>query len=165
MKKRRIIYLIIVTALLISTLFYFKWVYAPERLWEANTTKLYETLESSDHLNGRELSGEELAGAIPFEWDTVYSFGPYIPQEDIAAVIGISPQQVGEGVNEGINQVFFMKKGQVICYVYGYSEHDHLYFAFPPYEGSHIKMSLDEKLHCKLSKDNQGTWNLKFEVQ
>lgn len=66
----------------------------------------------------------KLSELTPFKWDEVYSFAPYMSREDIHKAIGYRWSGVKETVNEGMNQILFMNKGKVVCYVYGYPSHN-----------------------------------------
>ncbi len=55
----------------------------------------------------------------PFEWDTVYSFGPYTSKEEVQETIGFKAN-VGETVSEGMPHLVFVKDKEVVCEIIGY---------------------------------------------
>jgi hypothetical protein len=69
---------------------------------------------SVDTVNLREIT--------PFKWDVAYSFPPYTSKEDIYKTVGYKWDRISETVNEGMDQIVFMKDGKVVCYIYGYPE-------------------------------------------
>lgn len=91
-----------------------------EESWETNKKKL-QTKLTSDSLTDKRV---DLTIFTPFEWDTVYSFDPYVSKEAIYETVGYKWMRVQETVSEGMNQIVFMKDGKVSCYVYGYPEHN-----------------------------------------
>ena len=65
-----------------------------------------------------------LIDITPFEWDIAYSFDPYTPKESIYETMGYKWDNISETVNEGMNQIVFLKDGKVVCYLYGYPENN-----------------------------------------
>ncbi|MEH7440562.1 hypothetical protein V7182_24230 [Neobacillus drentensis] len=63
-----------------------------------------------------------LREVTPFDWDVVYSFPPYTMKESIYKTVGYKWDRISETVNEGMDQIVFMKDGKVVCYIYGYPE-------------------------------------------
>jgi hypothetical protein len=85
-------------------------------IWDTNL-QLLESNILSDDLVGKKVN---LTTLTPFEWDTVYSFNPYTSKETIYETIGYKWDNISETVNEGMNQIVFVKDGEVVCYIYGY---------------------------------------------
>lgn len=56
----------------------------------------------------------------PFEWDTVYKFGPYTSKEVIEEVIGIKSNAITEALSEGMEQLIFVKEDEIICSITGH---------------------------------------------
>ena len=54
---------------------------------------------------------------VPFAWDTVYTFAPYTPREEIEAVIGFRSAAIQEGYSEGILRLVFVKGRRVAAMV------------------------------------------------
>ncbi|MBE4909826.1 hypothetical protein IMZ08_17465 [Bacillus luteolus] len=85
-------------------------------VWDVNAKLLEEKVsemnESVETINLSELT--------PFEWDKVYFFYPYTPKETVYKTVGYEWDSISETVSEGMNQIVFLKKGTVVCYVYGY---------------------------------------------
>ena len=61
----------------------------------------------------------ELNNITPFEWDIVYSFGPYTTKEEVQETIGFKGN-VGETVNEGMPHLVFVKDKEIVCEIIGY---------------------------------------------
>nr|WP_304216625.1 hypothetical protein [Fredinandcohnia onubensis] len=85
-------------------------------LWERNEDLLQQEVESIQQ-SVETINLEEIT---PFEWDKVYSFSPYTPKDTIYETVGYKWDRIQETVNEGMNQIVFLKDGKVVCYVYGY---------------------------------------------
>ncbi|MFS0576052.1 hypothetical protein AB1K83_10470 [Sporosarcina sp. 179-K 3D1 HS] len=94
--------------------------------WEVNMKRL-QTKLTTEHLVDKRI---DLTTFTPFEWDTVYSFDPYVSKEVVYDTIGYKWMRVQETVSEGMNQVVFMKDGKVVCYVYGYPENNRFGISF-----------------------------------
>ena len=62
----------------------------------------------------------DLSNLTRFEWDAVYSFSPYTSKESINKVLGFKFDGLTETVNEAMNQIIFVRRGKVVCYLYGY---------------------------------------------
>ncbi len=134
-------------------------------IWEVNEKLFYEALEAKPELSGKRITVAELAEILPFEWDTVYYFQPYYSEKEAAKIIGIPDFPVQMSVNEGTNQVLFMDKGKVVCYVYGYPEHSGLYIALGPNvqsEAWYVKLELSKFAEgiVRLEKSESNIWNL-----
>lgn len=63
----------------------------------------------------------ELNQAVPFEWDSVYTFDPYTPKSEIEKTLGFHSPAIHEVINEGMMQLIFVKNRQVVSSVCGYS--------------------------------------------
>ncbi|MFF2590602.1 hypothetical protein ACFVSS_22635 [Peribacillus butanolivorans] len=85
-------------------------------LWDVNE----ELLKEEVLLIGHSRETINLLDVTPFDWDVVYSFKPYTPKDDIYETVGYKWDTISETVNEGMNQVVFLKDGKVVCYLYGY---------------------------------------------
>ncbi|PEF40631.1 hypothetical protein CON84_03840 [Bacillus sp. AFS094228] len=89
-------------------------------LWDVNEELLKEEVLSIGH----SVETINLLDVTPFDWDIVYSFGPYTPKDDIYETVGYKWDTISETVNEGMNQIVFLKDGKVVCYLYGYPENN-----------------------------------------
>lgn len=111
MKRKRIITAIICLCFVIVAVNLVK-----KELWEVNATsfakELRELKETSQQVR--------LTDVTPFEWDALYTFAPYSTMEFIYETVGYKWDRISTTVDEGMNQVVFMKDGKVVCYVYGY---------------------------------------------
>ncbi|WP_342560458.1 hypothetical protein NSQ95_05520 [Psychrobacillus sp. FSL W7-1457] len=91
-----------------------------EDLWESNENLLKEEVlsieESVENINFNELT--------PFEWDVAYAFDPYTTNDTIYETVGYKWDKIRETINEGMNQIVFLKDGKVVCYLYGYPENN-----------------------------------------
>ncbi|MCS0542598.1 hypothetical protein NXY55_21740, partial [Aeromonas veronii] len=85
-------------------------------LWEKNEGLLQEEVKSIQ----QSVETINLKEVTPFQWDKVYSFSPYTPKDTIYETVGYKWDRIQETVNEGMNQIVFVKAGEVVCYVYGY---------------------------------------------
>ena len=99
---------------------------------------------------------DDLSQWTPFEWDTLYSFAPYTAKDKIYEVIGYKWDNISESVNEGMNQIIFVKDDKVVCYLYGYPENIKLGFNFGEYKGNYIKLTSKQKLSFKTTISNEG---------
>ena len=89
-------------------------------LWDVNADLLKEEVLSIE----QSVETVNLTDITPFEWDEVYSFDPYTTKDMIYETIGYKWGNISETVNEGMNQIVFLKDGKVVCYLYGYPENN-----------------------------------------
>ncbi|PQD94540.1 hypothetical protein CYL18_14120 [Pradoshia eiseniae] len=89
-------------------------------LWDINEDLLKEEVLSID----KTVETVNLSDITPFEWDVVYSFDPYTTKDTIYETVGYKWDNISETVNEGINQIVFLKDGKVVCYLYGYPQNN-----------------------------------------
>lgn len=66
-----------------------------------------------------------------------------------------------ESVNEGMNQVVFLKAGKVVCYIW-ISENIKMGFHFGSYHGSFIKLSAEDKLSFRTTLFSNGVRYLDY---
>lgn len=146
---------IVVIALAVILIFFnlFK-----EEVWEDNANKL---VNSFNIISG-DADIQDLNDFIPFEWDKLYSFTPYTSKEEIYKVIGYKWDNISETVNDDMNQIVFVNKGKVICYLYGYPEDIKLDFDFGEYEGSYIKLTPNQKLSFSTTFSDSGVRYFKY---
>lgn len=114
MKKmqKNILLLLLATALLAAGIL------AKERLQAVwNGRLLRESLLSLE--DGDVVTLEQ---AVPFPWDTVYTFDPYTSRARIEESIGFSSGLIRETVSEGQVQLLFVKGNRVTASVCGYAE-------------------------------------------
>lgn len=123
-----------------------------EEVWEVNANKFRNSFQP---ISGSAII-DDLSQWTPFQWDTLYSFAPYTPKEKICEVVGYKWGNIREPVNDGMNQIVFMKDNKVVCYLYGYPENNKLGFNFGKYEGSYIKLTSKQKLSFKTTISKQG---------
>ncbi len=114
-------------------------------IWDINANNLRHAFQP--------ISGDavidDLSQWTSFDWDTIYSFRPYTTKEGIYITVGYNWDDINETVNEGMNQIVFMNKGKVVCYLYGYAENLGIGFNFGYHEGSHIKLTSKKPLRFK----------------
>lgn len=69
---------------------------------------------------------------VPFEWDELYTFGPYTSKETIEQTIRLSSKSITETVSEGMVQLIFVDGGRekVVASVCGYPENLGYSFGF-----------------------------------
>ncbi|MGG3564001.1 hypothetical protein ABES03_20645 [Neobacillus rhizosphaerae] len=87
-------------------------------VWDRNEDLLKEKVLAVDP----SVDSVDLSDVTPFDWDIVYSFPPYTRKESIYKTVGYKWDRISETVNEGMDQIVFMKDGKVVCYIYGYPE-------------------------------------------
>lgn len=89
-------------------------------LWDVNADSLKKEVLSIE----QSIKTINLTDITPFEWDVVYSFAPYTTKDSIYETVGYKWDNISETVNEGMNQIVFLKDGKVVCYLYGYPENN-----------------------------------------
>ena len=93
-----------------------------------------------------------LKDVTPFEWEIVYSFGPYTTKEEIQKRIGFKAN-VGETVNEGMRQLVFVKDEEVVCELLG--NPSKLGIAINTFSN---EIKADEKVMFKVKKETETVY-------
>ena len=127
-------------------------------IWDINADKF---INSFSVISG-DADIENLNEFIEFKWDELYSFAPYTSKKVIYEVIGYKWDNIKESVDEGMNQIVFVKDGKVVCYLYGYPENIMVAFDFGEYEGSYIKLTPNKKLSFTTTFSANGARYFKY---
>lgn len=145
-----IIVIIAIASIIINSTF-------EKEIWDINAEKLKNSISSISV----PVVIEDLSTVTPFEWDTLYSFEPYLPKENIYETVGYKWDSINETVSEGMTQIVFMKDNKVVCYVYGYPENVKFWFNFGQYKSS-IKLTSDQELSFEVTTFDNGIRSLKY---
>lgn len=116
MKNKKILVIVAIIILFIVVLISL----IKKDLWEVNADLLKEEVLSIE----QSVETVNLTDITPFEWDVAYSFDPYTTKDMIYETVGYKWDNISETVNEGMNQIVFMRDGKVVCYLYGYPENN-----------------------------------------
>jgi hypothetical protein len=120
---------------------------------ETNARQLHK---SFDIISGSKTRIGNLSGFTHFQWDTLYSFAPYTPEQTIYDVVGYKWDNISSTVSEGMNQVVFLKEGKVVCYIDGYPDKYKVFFDFGQYSGVYFKLTSSDKLSFNMTVMNDG---------
>lgn len=140
MKKKSFIVIASVLVVILG-LIIFKILYLTP-IWEINAKQF----NSSFNAISDNATIDDLSDFTTFEWDTLYSFAPYTPEEDVYQVVGYQWDKINSTVSEGMNQIAFLKEGKVVCYIDGYPDEYKVFFEFGQYTGNHFKLTSSDKL-------------------
>lgn len=61
--------------------------------------------------------GGTLEEAVPFDWDYVYHFTPYMPKEYMTKKMGFESRYVSEAMRDDIVQLYFVKDDRVVAFL------------------------------------------------
>ena len=113
---------IILLAIAIIVVVVFIFFFVPYMKIEMNNGAFSKAVKqvSSDEISLKELT--------PFEWDTMYTFSPYMPKENMREIMGVRSIHIRQTISEGMTQLFFIKDGKLVSSIYGYT--DNLGFRF-----------------------------------
>ena len=150
MEKETIRRWIIVISIIITLVFIVNPV--KKDLWDINASKLKD---KSDDLE-RTTVIKDFSKWTPFEWDLLYSFAPYTTKDRIYEVIGYKWDKINETVNDNMNQIVFLKDGNVVCYLYGYPEKTNFSYQFGNYEGEYVTFDSQQKLSFDVKTGKDG---------
>ncbi|WP_431027003.1 hypothetical protein [Lysinibacillus sp. LZ02] len=103
-------------------------------IWEVNAELLKDEVLSIE----QSVETVNLTDITPFEWDVAYSFDPYTTKDTIYETVGYKWGNISETVNEGMNQIVFMRDGKVVCYLYGYPENNGYSIYFTGENGTEV---------------------------
>ena len=150
MKKKTLIISGLIFIIAVFSIFKFM---KPSPIWETNAKKFSN---SFNVISGDNATIDDLSGFTAFEWDTLYSFAPYTPEERIYEVVGYRWSKIHSTVSEGMNQIVFLKDDKVICYLDGYPVKYQMVFDFGQYSADYIKLTTSDKLTFNMTKTNEG---------
>jgi len=125
----------------------------PTPVWEMNAKQFSSSFNA---ISGSTAAIDDLSRFTNFEWDTLYSFAPYTPEETIYEVIGYQWDKIHSTVSEGMNQIVFLKDGKVVCYIDGYPDKYKVFFNFGRYNGSYFKLNSSDKLSFLITVTDEG---------
>lgn len=154
-QKRQIIVIGFTILVLIILLIFYPF---QNHVWDVNAEKLSD---SFNMISGNAVI-DDLTQFTPFEWDTLYSFRPYTPIDEIYKVIGYRWDTIIQTVSEGMNQIVFTKNGKVVCYLYGYPSRNKLSFDLGQYDSTHIMLKADKPLPFETTVSVEGVRYLKY---
>ncbi|MDF2588545.1 MAG: lipoprotein [Anaerocolumna sp.] len=121
-------------------------------IWDKNADLLKEKVLSIDETR----VNVNLSEITPFDWDTVYTFSSYTSTQNIYNTVGYKWDTISETVNEGMNQIVFMKDGKVVCYIYGYPVNNGYGISFrdDEYKNGAIKLNNNKNLDFKVERND-----------
>lgn len=100
-----------------------------KEVYEANVETLISSLDLISFNNDKSIGICNLSDITAFEWDSIIFFGPYASKELIYEVVGYTwTSSIITQINEGMNQVVFIKNGEVVCHIQGYPDETKLRF-------------------------------------
>lgn len=148
--KKYVIYAIVALLLIVSVIIFKKAIISKDPIWEVNAKQL---ISSFKVFSEKVTIIDDLSKIIPFDWDTLYSFGPYTSEEYIYEVVGYRWEKICSAYSEGMNQIVFLKDDTVVCYLYGYPQEDKIYFDF---RGAFVKLTNIDKLSFEMNINDCG---------
>lgn len=104
-------------------------------IWEVNAKQFNG---SFNMISGNNATINDLSQFTTFEWDTLYSFAPYTPNDAVYQVVGYQWDKINSTVSEGMNQLVFLLEGKVVCYIDGYPDKYKVFFEFGQYKSNKI---------------------------
>lgn len=120
----------------------------------SNSTEKQNLAELNNTLRTLNDGEYELKDIIPFEWDSIYSFETYTSKDKIADVIGFDSKAIKETVNEGMQQVIFIKDGKLACDIYGYIDKLGYSFNFGDNWSEYVELKSSEQNYFNISNEN-----------
>ncbi len=156
MKKNDIIFLICGIILLIGSITFVIYRMFFADIWSKNADKLNRNLCKYEIKKGESVYVGDIRENIPFEWDTLYTFKPDVSIEKIYEVVGYKWDKITKATNKGMNQLVFLKDGQVVCYVYGFPRARKIFFDFGDYEGEYFTLTSNDVLNMNMSMNKKG---------
>lgn len=156
MKKNDVIFLICGVVLFICSIAFVIYRVFFADIWAKNADKLNRNLCKVKVEKGQTVYLGDIKPEIPFEWDTLYTFKPDVPIERIYEVVGYKWDKITKATNKGMNQLVFLKDGQVVCYVYGYPKARKVFFDFGEYDGEYFTLTLNDALEMNINMNKKG---------
>lgn len=165
MKKNDIIFLICGIILLVGSITFVVYRVFFADIWSKNADKLNKNLCKLKVEKGQTVYVGDIRDEIPFDWDTLYTFKPDVSIEKIYEVIGYKWDKITKATNKGMNQLVFLKDGQVVCYVYGFPRARKVFFDFGEYEGEYFTLTSEDSLEMNMNMNKKGIRTFEYIVQ
>lgn len=89
---------------------------------------------------------------VPFGWDTVYTFDPYLSKAEMAEIIGFNSGALRETISEGMVQLVFIKGRSVVASVCGYPDRLGYAVHFVNWGGGFAKLSFADDAAFSVEK-------------
>lgn len=90
---------------------------------------------------------------VPFDWDAVYTFEPYLSKDKITKIVGFKSGCLRETVNTGMVQLVFVKNAAVVSSVCGYGDKLGYSVGFTAWEGDYAKITAGD--HAVFAVENE----------
>lgn len=164
MKKNDIIFLICGIVLLIGSITFVVYRIFFADIWSKNADKLNKNLCKLNVEKGETVYVGDIKDEIPFEWDTLYTFKPDVSIEKIYEIVGYKWDKITKATNKGMNQLVFLKDGQVVCYVYGFPRARKVFFDFGEYEGEYFTLTSEDSLEMNMNMNKKGIRTFEYIV-
>ncbi|AFM40941.1 hypothetical protein Desaci_1964 [Desulfosporosinus acidiphilus SJ4] len=78
---------------------------------------------------------------ITFDYDKMYVFLPYLPRDEMEKQIGFKYPKLIQALNEGINNILFVKDDKPVAYLFGYPSDTGYYINIP--SGEYTKAQIE----------------------
>ena len=127
-------------------------------IWAALTTAGYVMVSYHNHqlrqvLTSLDAQAVVLNEIVPFDWDAVYTFAPYLTRDEMAKIIGFKSGSLRETVNTRTVQLVFVKNATVVSSVCGYGEILGYSVGFTAWEGDYAKITVGD--HAVFAVENK----------
>lgn len=121
-------------------------------LWDINEKMLKENILSIE----QNVESINLLDITSFDWDVAYSFTPYTTKKMIYDTVGYKWDNINETVNEGMNQIVFMKEEKVVCYIFGYPATNGYGISFhgEDYKNGANILEFEDNLNFQITRSN-----------
>ncbi len=95
-----------------------------------------------------------LKAIVPFAWDAVYTFEPYLSKAEMAEIIGFKSGALRETVSEGMTQLVFVKGKSVVASVCGYPDNLGYSVWLVNWDGASAKLAFADDAVFSVEKDD-----------
>ncbi len=86
------------------------------------------------------------------KWEEVYTFKPYLPEEEIENIIGFKSNYIYSSINENMINIIFIKDKKIVANIYGYDENLGYNINFYDGKSTYNKINFNEKTLFKVEK-------------
>ena len=108
----------------------------------------------------KEVAFDDLAS---FDWDYVYSFDPYISEEEINNILGFNSGIDLKTMDENTENLIFVNDNEVICYIAGFSGKLKFAFDLGEINNRHVKISKSDQPIFFMKVSDDGTKYFSFD--
>lgn len=153
MKSKNILFFILISFVILLVIFMFLIrgtifdMFSQQRVNNKKLNEAFSNLSEGEYY---------LKDIVPFEWEFLYSFDPYTNKKQMEEIVlAKSSNKIRETVNEGMVQIIFVNKAEVISTITSYPKNVGYMVVFPERKDFYSFIKSSDNLKVKVDIKNK----------